>query len=329
MPGALCRFTNRVLGQLLQVKSIRMGVRKSVFASKPERLAYEHLSRTWGDKYRIYHNLPFLNVFDTSELIDFSNWELKKIELDQIDLSRLKKTSIDFTLCDDADRPLLCIEFDGLADGYNVGNKYHTELPESPWRKIIMNLKLKVAHGSLFPFVVLGTPQFDKISKRVEVAIVDGIIGDILAKKAVTERISKGFTAEEAGISQEEFDELAPSQQHELIQDWVFGIEIEADFEHNPIYRVCADLQKELGVHSFRVEWTEYPNADRAKNVKERAALLNRALLHGSKVTVEHPELGSSSATVMLPNFKTYGVSALTLSQELAHLIALDRLKDK
>jgi hypothetical protein len=269
-----------------------MGVRKSVFASKAERRAFEHLSREWGAKYPLYHNLPFLNVFDTSELTDFSDWRVpKKIQLNEIDLSRLKKTSIDFTLCDEADRPLLCVEFDGLADGYNVGNRYRTEYPENPWREIIMNLKLSVAHGSQFPFVVVGSPQFEKLAKGIEVTIIDGIIGDILAKQMVTARISKGFDPNEVGMSQEQFDRLNPSQQHELVQDWVFGVEIEADFEHNPIYRACADLQTELGISGFDVRWMEHPSADRAVNINERAKLLDQAILQGSKVTVKHPKL--------------------------------------
>lgn len=306
-----------------------MGVKKSVFASKAERRAFEHLSRQWGEKYRIYHNLPFLNVFDTAELIDFSDWNFTKIKISEIDLSRLKKTSIDFTLCDETDRPLLCIEFDGLADGYNVGNKYHTEYPTGPWRKIIMDLKLKVAHGSLFPFVIVGSPQFEKISKNVEIAIIDGIIGDILANKAIAERISKGITRENAGISKEEFDRLDSYQQDEPIQDWVFGVEIEANFEHNPIYRACDNLQQELGNPGFCVEGTEFPSVSHVKDIKERIKLRDHARFHGSKVTVKHPQLGSSSATVLLPNFKTYSVSEQTLSNELAHLIALDRLKQR
>ena len=38
-----------------------MGVKKTVFASKSEQENYYKLKRTWGDKYVIYHDLPFLN----------------------------------------------------------------------------------------------------------------------------------------------------------------------------------------------------------------------------------------------------------------------------
>lgn len=306
-----------------------MGVRKSVFASKAERKAFEHLSRNWGERYRLYHNLPFLNVFDIGNLIEWTGSSLRQITVDSIDLSRLKKTSIDFTLCDEADAPLVCIEFDGLCDGFNVGNEYHTEYPpDGPWREIIMNLKLKVAHGSLFPYFVMGSPQFERLSKVAEVAIVDGVIGDVLAHKAASERIRNGFKPDEVGMSQDDFDELSPPQQHELIQDWVFGVEIEADFEHNPIYRACAALADQLHVLGHSVKWLEYPSADGAKTIAERRELLDKARLIGSTVTVKHPTLGEKSATLMLPNFKTLGASPLTLFEEIAHFLALDQLRE-
>ena len=72
-----------------------MGVRKSVFASKAKRKAFGHLSRNWGERYCLYHNLPFLNVFDTGNLIEWTGSSLRQITVDQIELSRLKKTSID------------------------------------------------------------------------------------------------------------------------------------------------------------------------------------------------------------------------------------------
>lgn len=41
-----------------------MSVKRNVFGSNTERQNFYKLSRQWEDKYRIYHNLPFLNVFD-------------------------------------------------------------------------------------------------------------------------------------------------------------------------------------------------------------------------------------------------------------------------
>ena len=116
-----------------------MGTNKQVFGSGAERSNYYKLSRQWGSAYRIYHNLPFLNVFNTKGLLNakkLGSWsalldpnEPEHLTIGDIDSQRLKKTSIDYTLCDTNDRPLLCIEFDGMKDGYNVGTEYRFDGP--------------------------------------------------------------------------------------------------------------------------------------------------------------------------------------------------------
>src|SRR5262245_60091085 len=182
-----------------------MGVQKQVFASNAEKRNFYKLSAQWGDKYRIYHNLPFLNIFDTKNLIDFSAWPIKPITIDDIAYNRLKKTSVDYTLCGDSDEPLVCIDFDGYQDGYNVGTKYHFRTASNGWKEIIYDLKLKVAHGSFFPYFVLGSQEFDDLSNDIRLTIVDGIIGDVFAKKAAQAKFAETFNPEEIGFTQEEF----------------------------------------------------------------------------------------------------------------------------
>jgi hypothetical protein len=100
-----------------------MGVRDTVFGSKMEKRCFLKLDETWGKNYRVYHNLPFLNVFTgRSDLLDIDG---QPFTLSEEEYDLLKKTSIDFTVCDKNDKPLVCIEFDGMQDGFNVGTKYH------------------------------------------------------------------------------------------------------------------------------------------------------------------------------------------------------------
>jgi hypothetical protein len=42
-------------------------------------------------------------------------------QLDAQDMDRLKKTSVDYVLCDEADAPLVGVDFDGMNDGFNAG----------------------------------------------------------------------------------------------------------------------------------------------------------------------------------------------------------------
>src|SRR5512132_2522439 len=270
-----------------------MGVKKSVFASASEQRNYEKLYRQWGDKYRLYHNLPFLSVFDVSNLFDGSDWQnLKEVKISNRDLQRLKKTSVDYTLCDAAGRPLVCVEFDGLQDGFNVGMDYYSDLPSDPWREIIMGLKLKVAHGSFFPFFVVGYRHFEELGKSTTLTIVDGIIGSVLASNAAHENLAKGFDPEEAGFAQQAFEELSPAQQHEIIQDWVIGVEVVAKCQHNPIIEASDNLSQELGVSGYSTRPLGNP-------------FNPRTVLYGAAVTVESKSGLKATGEVMLPNFKT------------------------
>lgn len=111
-----------------------MTVKKRVFASNAERENYYKLMRVWGDEYHLHHNLPFLNVFHGPVILDLSESPPKSVEISGEDYNRLKKTSIDYTLCTRDDEPLVCVDFDGMQEGFNVGTAYKPGVPESPWR---------------------------------------------------------------------------------------------------------------------------------------------------------------------------------------------------
>ncbi len=326
-----------------------MGTNKQVFGSNSERDNYYKLSRQWGNSYRIYHNLPFLNIFNTKDLLNTkklysSSWfdsnEPDKLSIGDIDYNRLKKTSVDYTLCDQSDRPLVCIDFDGIKDGFNVGTDYKFDGPPDPWRELITGLKLKVAHGSMFPYFVVGYDHFKDLSDKVELTMVDGIIGQVLSSLETQDRIAQGFKPEEVGWTREDFDNLPPDEQHEVIQDWVIGVEVEAEMKNNPISIKVSELERQIRL-LCACTWLSYPNADNAKSVDERRRLLDEAVSKGCRTTLNgemHMEdgkvtylsctLGPISATVWLPNFKAPGCySVLGLVENLSKLVALEKAR--
>lgn len=308
-----------------------MGVKTNVFASKSEQRNYRKLCRTWGQDYRIYHNLPFLSIFTRTDLVDMSDWRNPSpFKLTEREFNRLKKTSVDYTLCDKHDSPILCIEFDGLQQGFNVGAAYYPNevIPSlGVWRREITELKLRVALGSGFPFFVVGSKQFDDIHPDAKLTIVDAIIGEVLAWKAAGAEFSRGFDPAEVGYSQEQFDTLPEWEQREIIQDWVIGVEVIATMEHNPVARKRAQLEEELGIRSWTEKSLTYPSLDTAKTVEERAAMLDNAILYGSTITLHTDDFGDVEATAWLPNFKVVGYSGMTLSEEVAGLLAVEKLK--
>ena len=329
-----------------------MGTNNQVFASNAERSNYYKLSRRWGSAYRIYHNLPFLNVFNTKGLLNAKKlgcWfnlldpdEPDTLSIGDIDFNRLKKTSIDYTLCDENDRPILCIEFDGIKDGFNVGTEYRFDGPPDPWRELITGLKLKVAHGSMFPFFVVGYDHFKDLAEDVDLTMVDGIIGEVLSSLETHDRIGQGFQPEEVGWTQTDFDNLAPDEQHEVIQDWVIGVEVEAEMKNNPISIRASELERQVPLHCA-CTWLSYPDADVAKSLQEQRRLLDSAILKGCRCSLHggteissgkiahYPcPVGPINATVWLPNFKTPGCgSMLGLVENLAKLIALERARKR
>src|SRR5206468_6194791 len=127
-------------------------------------------------------------------------------------------------------------------------------------------------------------------SQDVRLTIVDGIIGEVMAKRAVHERFAKGFSPEEVGWAQENFDNLHPSEQREILQDWALGVEVESDCKHNPITIKCYDLQRELRILGHSTRYVEYPEAPGPENLRARIAALEDATLSGAECIVHTPD---------------------------------------
>lgn len=82
-----------------------MGVNQSVFGSRAERANFEKLESRWGNKFELWHNLPFLNIFTRESLTDLDSHDWRPLTISDIEWQKLKKTSVDFVLCD-RDKPL-------------------------------------------------------------------------------------------------------------------------------------------------------------------------------------------------------------------------------
>lgn len=77
-----------------------MGVKDSVFASRAERANFQKLESRWGDRYELWHNLPFLHIFARDRLIDPDSLDFRPLAISDIEWQKLKKTSVDYVLCD-------------------------------------------------------------------------------------------------------------------------------------------------------------------------------------------------------------------------------------
>ena len=164
-----------------------MKIRETVFGSQSERSVYQALRRQWKD-YDIYSSLPFLNIVEVGEA-DVKAGKLKPREWDF-----LKKTSIDFTLCErPTHRPLLSIDFDGLGHGFShftglEGPEYIETFPaKDPYRKLKFDLKLRLCYGLAYHYLVVSCEEAYPFEEDLGLTIVDGVIGRILSHKRFQE----------------------------------------------------------------------------------------------------------------------------------------------
>jgi hypothetical protein len=224
-----------------------MGIRETVFGSKQEHSAFKKLKDAWIDKLNIYHNLPFLN------LIEFTDSDeqivVHDISLSEEEIEFLKHTSVDFVFCNKRDRPLCCIEFDGLADGFSMGNTYIPRKSKGSLssRARKFQLKLRVANGFGLPFFVLGSTDFGALSDKSKLTIADAIVGSVLSSNSIHKKLSNGFHPGMIGMTEAEFDLLSESEQHEMIGHWVFNIEIESEYQNSIL------MQEMLTTHLSRL----------------------------------------------------------------------------
>src|SRR5262245_21583760 len=92
-------------------------IRESVFGSNSERTLFYKVRQRWANWLSIHHNIPFFNVFDKDKIHYLSSREQ----------CYLLMTSIDYVVCDRQDKPMMCIEYDGLNDGHNIGAAYQAD----------------------------------------------------------------------------------------------------------------------------------------------------------------------------------------------------------
>ena len=127
----------------------------NVFGSKQEEVLFEKLDSFWSKDYNLYPNLPFSNIIDLNEdqyldVINFPN--IKECKLSDKEKDFLYKTSVDYTLCNKNNCPLLSIDYDGIGQGFSKDGAYHYGNNDHPdfklWelelRKKKFDLKLRL-----------------------------------------------------------------------------------------------------------------------------------------------------------------------------------------
>jgi hypothetical protein len=297
-----------------------MGVRCSIFGSGSEAKHFKHLESVWGEKYRLFSNVAFLQICTLEDLRDHDKTPPEPFKLSYFDEQRLKKTSVDFVLCEQDGKPLVALDFDGIQEGYNRGTTYVPTKGDNSWRRTIMGLKLRVAHGSGLPFFVVKSTHLHAI-KSVKLTIADGLIGSALAHSDGRARLDEGFKPEFVGMTTKQFNAMSEAKKNEAVQDWVIDCDTIAMIDRNPVVKRALEMQNELGVR----EWSYGPYNESLHRLPSGKFHLHS----GIWVTVKHPSGQTGTGRLTLTPVNMDDVDTHSVTESIAKILALIDLQKK
>lgn len=308
-----------------------MKIRKSVFGSESERRVYKALESRWAERFDLFPSLPFTNI------VDITNANVTNEER-----SFLHKTSVDFTLCEkETNRPILSIDFDGLGHGFSHDGQYIEIWPSwDPYRKLKFDLKLRLTLEVGYPYFVVSYDECEILDKDLAMAVVDGLISRTLSHKRFRELLEERRPELETPLAREDYRKLKEVYEkhthrdytwEHYVQDWVVGLEVEADFENDPIFRAATMLEGELArsgnFDSMIVKPLAEPPAPQLKDLfdvegfkKRIEALSSPETKLGCEVTIKLKSPAKEvSAKVLVRNF---GLDSYTIAENIATYLA-------
>jgi hypothetical protein len=299
-----------------------MKIKRTIFGSRPEEEVFRLLESRWSPQFRIWPSLPLSTL-----LI------LEDNDVTEKERRYFYSTSIDFTLSDSGNSPLLSIEFDGIGGGFSNNGVY---LPGDGYvnsmRKIKLDFKLKCAAKVDYPFFVVSYGETESLEQDDRLMILDGIIGQVLAKKEFFRKVN-----DLNDYYHDKFAEASSLEECELkqetIQDLATCCEVEAELTMDPIARKAAEygeLCHGLGVVSYSMRYLSDPalpdfnSLDDIESLKSRIEAMKHTVREGCQITIEMPGQ-KIQKTVWVRNFESYGVSASSIARNIAEYLGFKK----
>jgi hypothetical protein len=297
-----------------------MSLRNSIFDNENERKLYKNLNLRWGKIFNIYSQLPFTKIFDINTL--------KNVNEEEKDF--LLKTNIDYTICDKKDRPLMCIEFDGMGCGYSREGKYIPNPKVIPLegrelRKKELELKLRIAKEHHFPFFVVSFNEIKFISEKIHLTILDGIIGKAIGQIKFREGINRFLKNLEDEINSIKDEE----QRYKFIHDAITTYEAMVDLD--PIAKKAFEIEailtkrkilKEIIFKPFtKPELPEIKDLFDIEGLEKRLEAYKNVEWVGCEVSCETPK-GIVKEKVEVRNFEDEFIEPYGIACSIAMLLA-------
>jgi hypothetical protein len=289
-----------------------MSIKNCVFDSYHEKDLYKHLKSVWKTHFNLYPQLPFTKIFD-----------INKLKVNYREKDFLLKTNVDITICDKKDRPLMCIEFDGLSHGYSKGGEY-IQILEDLERKKKLELKLSIALNYRFPFYIISYDEKDYISESYHLMVIDGIVGQTIANLGLKGKV-------EEYLDRYDLSKMSAEEKHDFIQDLVLDAETELELTWDPIAQKVAKLAYILyhkGIlKSYGFEYLTKPELPEIKDIYDIEGLTKRTNAwkfiewHGCKVSCITSR-GIVTDTAWVRNFEGISASPIVIVENIAQLRA-------
>lgn len=294
---------------------MKMSVKENIFDGFHERELFKHLNSRWNQYFNIYPQLPFTKIFDIDSLI------IKEKERDF-----LLKTNIDYTICNKENKPIMCVEFDGWSHGYNKGNEYIQIKPDS-LRKAKLELKLKIALEHIFPFYIISYDEKKYVSEKIYLTVVDGIIGQTIAKMNFLGEINKHINEQRDAL-----DSMNEYARNEHIQDLITSVEVELELTWDPIAKMASEIESILFQRNIasrmsyrplsKPELSELRDIFDIDGLEKRVEAWKDIEWHGFEVTCETLK-GKAIESAWVRNIESDWASPIIIAKNIAELLAL------
>jgi hypothetical protein len=299
-----------------------------VFDSNAERELFQAIDRQWGQRFVVYLHLRFPNLIDGIESLP---------GLTDAERRYLLVAEVDYTLCSrkEGNPPILSIEFDGFTQGFSKDGRYiPTRVNADPRRTEHLDLKVRVSTQERYPFFVVSYDEKNPIGEETQLTIVDGIIGQALANIVFHHRLNR-FVENDA----DKIESLPPGTRYDYLDDLVLFTEFNAAWEWNPIKRAVGELKFRLWERGIARGYRQEPRFEPElpglpeggmfdptvlDAIVPRFEAMFQAVRVGCTVTLD-TIFGEVTETAWLRNIDYAGVFPLSLSEDIAMLLACSR----
>jgi hypothetical protein len=193
---------------------------RTIFGSSSEKRAFEAITAQLPEGWTLFPNVPLPQIV-----------EAKKDELTKGEWDFYLKTSIDFVLTTPSSEPSMALEFDGLGEGFSLGDTYIQAQPTADrYRSLKLNFKLRLCREVGLPLLIISFEEVRVLRQGEAHMLVHSIVGQHIADRVYKETLRR-WDAEGHGAGKSrdemewELDELQSTLQHQY-DPFQSGLEI-------------------------------------------------------------------------------------------------------